>query len=136
MHTQKSINQIAYNIVGCAIEVHRELGPGLLESIYQKCLMKELLENNYEVKQQVPVHIYYKDFDLGKALRLDLLVEDLIIVEIKAVEEVHPVHKYQLKSYMKLAQKPKGLLINFNVPNISQSVVPIVNELFAALPEK
>jgi GxxExxY protein len=134
MLTQSFINQLSYDIVGCTIEVHKQLGPGLLESVYEICTVEELKSIGLKVLRQVPVPIKYKNKDLGTNLVLDLLVEDLIIVELKAVEILIPVYKAQLLSYLKLTGKPKGLLINFNTENITQSLVPLVTEEFAKLP--
>ncbi len=134
MLTQKFVNQLSYDIVGCAIEVHKQLSPGLLESVYEICTVEELRSNGLKVLRQVPVPIKYKNKDLGTNLVLDLLVEDLIIVELKAVEILIPVYTAQLLSYLKLTGKPKGLLINFNTENITQSLVPLVTEEFAKLP--
>jgi len=133
--TQKYINEIAYKIVGGAIEVHKNIGPGLLESVYESCFINELLSLGLNVKSQVCVPVIYKGKDLGGILKLDILVNDLIIVEIKAVEVIIPVYKAQLLSYLKLAQKPKGLLINFNTNNITQDLVPMVTEEFSLLPK-
>ena len=133
--TQKYINEIAYKIVGGAIEVHKSIGPGLLESVYESCFINELLSLGLNVKSQVCVPVIYKGKDLGGILKLDILVNDLIIVEIKAVEVIIPVYKAQLLSYLKLAQKPKGLLINFNTNNITQDLVPMVTEEFSLLPK-
>jgi GxxExxY protein len=135
MITQTYVNDIAYKIVGCAIEVHKELGPGLLESIYQKCFVKELELKGLKTTQQIKIPVHYKDEYLDCNLRLDVLVEELIIVELKAVEEIHPLYKAQLLTYMKLLEKPKGLLINFNTENITKSLVPMVNEYFSVLPK-
>jgi GxxExxY protein len=136
MITQTSINQLSYRIVGCAIEVNKELGPGLLESVYLKCL-KYLLENEgFEIKSQVPVPVIFKGVDLDCELRLDLLVNDLIIIELKAVDNMIPVYKAQLMTYLKLCDKPKGLLINFNTDNIVSQIVPMVTRKFSALPVK
>ena len=134
MITQKYINQISYKVVGCAIEVHKNLGPGLLESVYETCMIEELSSNGLKVLKQIPVPIKYKDKDLGSNLILDLLVEDLIIVELKAVEIMIPVYKAQLLSYLKLTGKPKGLLINFHCENITQNLIPLVTEEFSKLP--
>jgi len=134
--TQKYINEIAYKIVGGAIEVHKSIGPGLLESVYESCFINELLSLGLNVKSQVCVPVMYKGKDLGGILKLDILVNDLIIVEIKAVEVIIPVYKAQLLSYLKLAQKPKGLLINFNTNNITQDLVPMVTEEFSLLPKE
>ena len=135
MTTQKSINNLAYKIVGCAIEVHKHLGPGLLESIYHKCLLEELRDNNFKVLSEVNVPINYKGKDLGGTLKLDLLVEDLIIIELKSVEQMIPLYTAQLLSYLKLTGKPKGLLINFNCENITKHLVPLVTEEFSKLSE-
>jgi GxxExxY protein len=133
--TQKEINEIAYKIIGCAIEVHKNLGPGLLESVYQSCLIEELTEFGLQVDSQVYIPIIYKGKDLGGCLKLDLLVENLIIVELKAVDIMIPLFKAQLLSYLKLTEKPKGLLINFHCENIVESMVPMVTETFAKLPK-
>jgi len=136
MLTQKYINQISYKVVGCAIEVHKQLGPGLLESVYETCMIEELSSNGLKVLRQIAVPIKYKDKDLGSNLILDLLVEDLIIVELKAVELMIPVYKAQLLSYLKLTRKSKGLLINFHCENITQSLIPLVTEEFSKLPKE
>ncbi|GIK22926.1 MAG: GxxExxY protein [Ignavibacterium sp.] len=134
MLTQKYINDIAYKIVGCAIEVHKQLGPGLLENIYERCLKYELKLNGLKVQTQIPVEVIYKSKKIDSDLRLDLLVEDLIIVELKAVENLLPLFQAQLITYLKLLKKPKGLLINFNCENITKSLIPIVTEEFSKLP--
>jgi len=135
MITQKLINDISYRIIGSAIEAHKHLGPGLLESIYHNCMMDELLRNDMAFQSDVAVPIVYKGRQLAEPLRLDLLVEDLIVVELKAVEAMHPVYSAQLLSYLKLADKPKGLLINFHTENISQGVVSLVTEAFRSHPK-
>ena len=133
--TKCAITQLSYEITGLAITVHKELGPGLLESIYEKCLKYELIKQGYHVEQQVKVPVIYKEIDIVADLRLDLLVNDTVIVELKAIENILPIHEAQLMTYMKLLQKPQGLLINFNVVNISKSMKPFVNEYFKSLPE-
>lgn len=133
MITQKYINDLAYKIVGCAIEVHKFIGPGLLESVYQKCMIDELESAGLDVQSQIWVPVLYKEKNLGGILKLDLLVNDLVIVELKAVEVMIPLYKAQLLSYLKLTGKPKGLLINFNCENISNQLVPLVTEEFAKL---
>jgi len=134
--TQKYINDISYKIVGCAIEVHKELGPGLLESIYQTCLIEELKAVKFEVKSQVPIDINYKGKKLDSTLRLDLLVNDFVIVESKAVEQMISLYTAQLLTYLRLTQKPKGLLINFNCENITRQLVPLVTDEFSKLPKE
>jgi GxxExxY protein len=131
--TQDYVNDIAYKIVACAIEVHKTLGPGLLESIYHTCLIEELEQSGLITESQVEVPVKYKGKDIGGKLRIDILVNELIIVELKSVESILPVHKAQLLSYMKLAHVPKGLLINFNCDNIVKQMVPLVNEIFSNL---
>lgn len=133
--TKTSIKDLSYKIVGAAIEVHKHLGPGLLESIYHQCLFDELKTRGLSVLSNQAVPISYKGKELAVPLRLDLLVENQIIIELKAVEILHPVYKAQLLSYMKLTQKPKGLLINFHTENLTKSLVPLVNEYFALLPD-
>jgi GxxExxY protein len=132
--TKKEVNQLAYEIVGCAIEVHKQIGPGLLESVYETCLFHELQIKGFKVIRQFTVPVVYKDVRLEADLRLDLLVNDCIVVELKAVENLIPLYEAQLLTYMKLLQKPKGLLINFHTENITKSIKPMVNEYFAALP--
>ncbi|MBK8551210.1 MAG: GxxExxY protein [Ignavibacteria bacterium] len=134
MITERYVNEICYRIVGCSIEVHKNLGPGLLESIYEKCMIEELKSNNLEVKSQVIIPIYYKGKDLNTILKIDLLVEGLVIVELKAVESMISLYSAQLLSHLKLTGKPKGLLINFNCQNITKQLVPIVTEEFSKLP--
>lgn len=133
--TKREITQLSYEIVGFAIKIHKELGPGLLENVYERCLKYELEINGYHVQQQVSVPINYHGLNLETELRLDLLVDDLIIIELKAVEILHPVYEAQLLTYMKLLQKPQGLLINFFTTNISKSLKPFVNEFYNELPD-
>jgi GxxExxY protein len=134
--TKKEVTQLSYDIVGFAIKVHKNLGPGLLESIYETCLKFELERNGYRVKQQIYAPIIYDNLLIESTLRLDLLVNDLIIVELKTVSEIKPVHEAQLLTYMKILEKPQRLLINFYTENITKSTKPFVNEFFASLPEK
>lgn len=133
--TQKLINDISFATVGCAIEVHKHLGPGLLESVYHSCMITELENQGSSFMSQIHVPVLYKGKDLGGQLKLDLLVEDLIIVELKAVECMNPVYTAQLLSYLRLADKPKGLLINFHSDNIIKQMIPLVTEAFSKLPK-
>ncbi len=135
MITQQGVNDLSYKIVGCAIEVHKHLGPGLLESVYEECLIDELKANNLIVNRQVIVPISYKGKTLGTSLKLDLLINNLVIVELKSVDILIPVFKAQLLSYLKLTGKPKGLLINFNCENITKELVPLVTDEFSKLPK-
>lgn len=133
--TKKELTQLSYDITGCAIKVHKALGPGLLESVYEKCLKYELEKSGFRVVQQMTVPIIYDNLQMETDLRLDLLVNDCIVVELKAIEHVLPVHEAQLITYMKILQKPQGLLINFFTDNITKSLKPFVNEYFRALPD-
>ena len=123
----KSLNDLSYKVIGCAMEVYRTLGPGLLESAYEKALVHELNVQGIPVKSQVEVEMSYKGVNIGDGLRLDLLIDEQIIVELKSVEELKPVHYKQLHTYLRLMDKRLGLLINFNVTDIMQGVHRIVN---------
>jgi GxxExxY protein len=131
--TKKEVTKLSYEITGFAIKVHKKLGPGLLESVYEQCLKFELERNGYDVKQQVVVKIEYDNLELESTLRIDLLVNNTIIVELKTVENILPIHEAQLLTYMKLLEKPQGLLINFYSTNITKSMKPFVNEYFSKL---
>ena len=131
--TKKEVTQLSYDIIGMAIKVHKELGAGLLESIYEDCLKYELIKNGYTVKQQLIVPIIYDDHLMETKLVVDLLVNDTVVVELKAIEEISPIHEAQLLTYMKVLKKPQGLLINFFSQNITKSMKPFVNEYFNSL---
>ena len=135
--TQEYIDELTYKIIGCAIEVHRHLGPGLIESVYERCFIRELTLSHLDFKRQILFPIHYKGIDLDAELRLDVLVNDLILVELKAIDGLLPIHEAQLLTYMKFLNLPKGILINFNCLNIfSQGQKTLVNELYAALPKQ
>ncbi len=116
------VNQVTEVIIGGAIEVHRELGPGLLESAYQACLLHELIQRGVAVRQQVELPVVYKGVRLDCGYKLDMLVEDQVIVELKSVEKLDRIHEAQLLSYLRLADKKVGLLINFNVTQLINGV--------------
>ena len=118
---------LTYKVIGCAMEVYKTLGPGLLESAYEKALIHELALNNIPVQSQVEVTMSYKGVDIGEGLRLDLLVDNRLIVELKSVEELRPIHHKQLLTYLKLMDKRVGLLINFNVCDLMDGIKRIVN---------
>ena len=124
----KAKDPLSYKIIGCAMEVYNTLGPGLLEVAYEKALIHELELNGLSVASQVPVEMNYKGVNLGEGLRLDLLVEDSIIIELKSVEELKPVYYKQLLTYLKLMDKRIGLLINFNVYDFREGIKRVVNE--------
>lgn len=134
--TKKEYNDLSYKIIGCAIEVHRQLGPGLLESVYHKCMGEELKYRHIDFQTQLVVPVVYREMKLDTELRLDHLVEDLIIVEYKAVDQMIPLYQAQLMTYLKLLNKHKGLLINFNSENISKNTVSIVTPEFALLTDE
>ena len=125
----KDVDAISYDVVGSAIEVHKHLGPGLLENIYQDCLAFELSKKGYKVSSEVSLPVVYKEKKFNSAYRLDLLIDDKVILEIKAIERVLPVHNAQLLSYLKLSNLKLGLLINFNVSQLKQGVKRVVNRL-------
>jgi len=109
------VNKITELIIGCAIEVHKSLGPGLLESAYEECLFFELQKAGLFVERQQPVPVVYKEIKLECGYRIDLLVEKTVVVELKTVDAFNPVHEAQILTYMKFSNKSIGLLINFNV---------------------
>ncbi|HRG00791.1 MAG: GxxExxY protein [Bacteroidia bacterium] len=122
-------NDISYDIRGAAFKVHTELGPGLLESVYETALTYELKQKGYEVKNQIGVPMIYADIKMDVGFRLDILVNDLVIVEVKSVESLTDVHHKQLLTYLKLSNKKLGLLINFNSSSLKESIVRIANNL-------
>lgn len=137
MMTQKIVNAITYDIIGCAIEVHKELGPGLLESVYEKCLGHVLQENGMKVEYQKAVPVNFRGLKIDADLKFDILVEDLIVVELKAVQDLLPIHEAQLLTYLKLLEKPKGIFINFNCTNIyREGQKTFVTEHFRKLPKE
>ncbi len=124
-----SYDELSEQIIGAAIEVHRELGPGLLESIYEHCLEMELRKLGFPVLRQHKVNVAYKGEQLDLGFRIDLWVDERIIVEIKAVEAKHPVHAAQLLTYLKLTDCRLGLLINFNQETLVKGVKRVANDL-------
>ena len=122
------LNQLSSQIIKAAINVHKELGPGLLESVYQSCMAIELREMGLRVNTEVPVPIKFRGEEITEqGFRIDLLVEDTIIVELKSIEKVKNVHKKQLLTYLRLADKPLGLLINFNEVLLKDGITRIIN---------
>jgi GxxExxY protein len=129
------LDQISRRIIGAAIEVHRHLGPGLLESAYETCLVFEFRKLGLRVEEQKPLPVIYKEVRLDCGYRLDLVVEDEIIVEVKAVEKLLPIHEAQLLSYLRLSHRKVGLLMNFHVPVLKNGLKRIVNEFPGARPK-
>jgi GxxExxY protein len=116
------LNELSGKVIGMCIEIHRELGPGLLESAYEECLAYELSQASLRFERQRALPVRYKEVQLECGYRLDFVVENELIVELKAVTELHPIHEAQLLTYLKLDKKSLGLLINFNVPALKQGV--------------
>ena len=120
-------NVLTGKVIGAAIEVHKELGPGLLESIYRQCLARELRELGLSFCEEFTLPVIYKGNRLDSSFRVDLLVEDCLVVELKAIERILPVHTAQIISYLKMCNKPVGLFINFNVPVLKQGIKRFAN---------
>ncbi len=134
--TKTQLKDLIYRVNGAAIEVHKALGPGLLESVYHKCLKHELTERGISFQSELVVPVNYKGLFLDAELRCDLFIENILPVELKSVEYILPVHEAQIITYMKLLEAPEGLLINFNVSHLfSEGQKTYVNELFRDLPE-
>ncbi len=135
--TKKYLNELTYKVIGCAIEVHRQLGPGLIESVYEKCFLRELAIQGIIFTNQIWVPVHYKGINLDTELRLDVLIEEILCVELKAQEGVLPVHDAILLSYMQMLEKPKGIIINFHCTNIfKEGQRTLVNSLFSLLPDE
>ena len=122
-------NVVAQSVVDAAFKIHVALGPGLLESVYERVLAYELIQRGHRVATQVPISIRYNGMDLPDAFWADMVIDELLIIELKSVEQLQPVHKKQLTTYIKLANKRLGLLINFGAPLIKNGIVRIVNKL-------
>ncbi len=118
---------LSYKVIGCALEVYKTFGSGLLEKVYQKALIKELELKGLKAEMEVPVNIIFKGDEIGEGLKLDILGEDQLIIELKSVEELNAIHYKQLTSYLKPTGKKVGLLINFNVDNLMDGIHRIVN---------
>ena len=122
-------NEIGEIVLGCAIKVHTALGPGLLESTYEVCLAYELGKAGVKAERQIALPVIYDEVRLDAGYRLDLLVEDIVIVELKVIEKLLPVHTAQLLSYLKISKRKLGYLLNFNVPQMRQGIKRVVNNL-------
>lgn len=122
-------NDISYTIRGAIFKVYRELGPGLLESVYEAALLYQLKKDGLEAKSQVPIPVIYDEQELNIGFRIDILVENLVIIEIKSVEELSRVHHKQVLTYLKLTKLKLGILVNFNTDNVLNSIFRKVNDL-------
>jgi len=132
----QSFNELTECVIGACIEIHRSLGPGLLESAYEECLCHELSLAGTKFERQKPLPVHYKDVNLDCGYRLDLVVEQKLIVELKAVESLLPIHEAQLLTYLKLSGLTLGLLINFNVPVLKSGIKRIVNNFKDSAPPR
>ena len=116
------LNSLSYEIIGAAYHIHSELGPGLLESTYEICFEYELIKSGFTVERQKSLPVKYDGKELDATYRIDLLVEDSIVIELKAVTEIDPIHKAQIMTYLKLSNKKLGLLMNFNVADMKKGI--------------
>lgn len=133
--TKKYIDKLSYDVVGAAIEVHKAIGPGLLEGVYHECLKRELSLRNISFLTELTVPVIFKDVSITTDLRCDLFVENVLVVELKSVSAFAPIHQAQLLTYMKLLSAPKGLLLNFNSVNLfKDGQKTLVNEIYRLLP--
>ncbi len=130
---REEFERVAKKIVDCCITVHKEMGPGLLESVYEMCLMKEFELRGINAKSQVAVPLVYKGYDLSKEFRIYILVENEIILELKATETISPAYVAQIISYLKLTDKRLGFLVNFNVPLMKQGIQRFVNDYYKTI---
>jgi GxxExxY protein len=131
----RGLNQVTERIIGAAIEVHRHLGPGLLESAYEECLCYELSQMGLQFRRQVHLPINYKGLKLDCAYKMDLVIEDQVVVELKAIDDLLPIRGCQLLTYLKASGKPVGLLINFSEPVLKNGLKRIVNRYLGPLPK-
>lgn len=137
MITQKYIDELTYEVVGASIEVHKIMGRGLLESVYQKCIIEELTHRKINFLTEVKIPVIYKGKELDVDFRCDVFIEKCLVVELKSVMVISNVHEAQLQNYMKLLKSPKGILINFNCFNIfREGQKTLVNEYFSNLPKQ
>ncbi|TXI70085.1 GxxExxY protein [Flavobacterium sp. UBA6195] len=135
--TQKYLDELTFNVIGAAIEVHKNMGSGLLESVYQQCMIEELTNRNINFVSEFKVPVVYKGKELDIEFRCDLFVENCLVVELKSVSEIKPIHDAQVLNYMNLLKVPKGIIINFNCFNIfREGQKTFVNEYFKKLEKK
>lgn len=137
MITQKYLDELTYEVVGSAIEVHKIMGRGLLESVYHKCLKEELTERKINFSSEMKIPLVYKEKELQVDFRCDLYIENCLVVELKSILQLNPIIEAQLQTYMKLLKAPKGIIINFNCFNIfKEGQKTFVNEYFKKLPKE
>jgi GxxExxY protein len=137
MITQKFINDLSYKVVGACIEVHKLAGPGLYENVYHQCLEKEFNLIGLKYKSELEIPFLYKGDQINCKLKCDFLIEELIVLELKSVSEIHPIHKAQTINYMNLLQIPRAILVNFNVTNLyHEGYESFASKLFKDLPKE
>lgn len=137
MITQKNVNDLSYKVVGACIEVHKIVGPGLYENVYHQCLIKEFNHLGLKYKSELEIPLSYKGELVDCKLKCDFLIEDLIVLELKSVSEIHPIHKAQTMNYMNLLKVPRSILINFNVLNIyHEGCEYFASKIFKELPKE
>jgi len=127
MHREMDINELSYKVIGCAIEVHKQLGPGLLESAYTECLCYELRNEKLLVEREKALPVIYKDIKLDHGYRIDVLVENILVIELKTVESFTDVHSAQVLTYLRLGNYPLGLLMNFYSKILNQNIKRFIN---------
>lgn len=136
MITQKYLDELTYEVIGSAIEVHKIMGRGLLENIYHQCLKEELANRKINFSSEMKIPVIYKTKELEIDFKCDLYIENCLVIELKAVTEINTIHEAQLLTYMKLLKAPKGILINFNCFNIfKEGQKTLVNEYFTNIPK-
>lgn len=124
----RNLDELSYALIGCAMEVHKKLGPGLLESVYEQALVHELKTKGIPVRAQVDIDVNYKGLIIPKGFRLDLIVDEEVIVELKSVEDLRPLYHKQFLTYLRITDKRLGLLINFNTTNLRDGIKRVVNK--------
>ncbi|TVZ55189.1 GxxExxY protein [Lutibacter sp. Hel_I_33_5] len=135
--TKKYLDELTYAFIGCCINVHKELGPGLLENVYHQCLIEELKYEQISFSSELEVSVNYRGKEINSKLRADLFIENCLVVELKSVKEIQPIFEVQLLTYMHLLKAPKGIIVNFNCLNIFKGgQKTFVNDIFSELPEK
>jgi GxxExxY protein len=134
--SKKYLNDLTYTLLGCCINVHKELGPGLLENVYHQCLIEELKYEKISYTSELEVPIRYREKEIDTKLRVDLLIQNCLVVELKSVKEIQPIFEAQILTYMHLLKAPKGIIVNFNCLNLfKQGQKTFVNDIFRELPE-
>ena len=134
--SKKYLSDLTYTLLGCCINVHKELGPGLLENVYHQCLIEELKYERISFKSELEVPVKYREKEIDTKLRVDLLIQNCLVVDLKSVKEIQPIFEAQILTYMHLLKAPKGIIVNFNCLNLfKQGQKTFVNDIFRELSE-